>query len=249
MKNGRFRIIKVVAISTLAAFLLSGTVLMASPQTREVIFGVGVSLNGQRVDFDADSQPFLMDGRTFLPVRAIADMVGLDVDFDDATNTVLLTGGAVAVQPADAPATLDSNLIATSVATGVGAVAGAGSHLVESVNSLTIDGNALGAGMTYRQGLQNPTFPAYSVHNLGERYGRLVGTVGIVENQASISSWRFIGDGLTLANILPTGTNQVYDIDIDISGVSILRIEVQIDSASAAAGQRAVAGFAGEFRP
>ncbi|MCL2574268.1 MAG: copper amine oxidase N-terminal domain-containing protein, partial [Defluviitaleaceae bacterium] len=40
--------------------------------------------------------------RTFLPVRAIADIAGFDVDFDGAENMVILTTegvGAVAVQP------------------------------------------------------------------------------------------------------------------------------------------------------
>ncbi|MCL2573820.1 MAG: copper amine oxidase N-terminal domain-containing protein, partial [Defluviitaleaceae bacterium] len=44
--------------------------------------------------------------RTFLPVRAIADIAGFDVDFDGAENMVILTTegvGAVAVQPTPAP--------------------------------------------------------------------------------------------------------------------------------------------------
>jgi hypothetical protein len=73
--------------------LLSGTVLMASPEARQIVFGVGVSIDGVAVDFDEDMRPFIMDDRTFLPVRAIADIAGFGVDFDLDTNTVLLTTG------------------------------------------------------------------------------------------------------------------------------------------------------------
>jgi len=85
----------------LTMLLLSGTVLMASPETRQLVFGVGVSVDGAAIDFADDMRPFIMDGRTFLPVRAIADIAGFDVGFDGASNTVVLTTGdtAVAVRP------------------------------------------------------------------------------------------------------------------------------------------------------
>ena len=75
----------------LTMIFISGTVLMANPVAREVVFGVNVSVDGDVIQFDYDMRPFIMDGRTFLPVRAIADIAGLGVDFDDATNTVLLS--------------------------------------------------------------------------------------------------------------------------------------------------------------
>jgi len=67
---------------------------MAAAETRQVTFGVGVSVDGADVSFDEDMRPFIMDGRTFLPVRAIADIAGMDVDFDGDANTVILTTGA-----------------------------------------------------------------------------------------------------------------------------------------------------------
>lgn len=85
--------------------VLSGTAVMASPQMREVVFGVRVSHNGTMVSFADDSQPFIMGGRTFLPVRAIADIAGLHVDFVD--GVVILSDApiapTVAPQPTPAP--------------------------------------------------------------------------------------------------------------------------------------------------
>jgi len=77
----------------LTMILISGTVLMASPVTRDIVFGVNVSVDGNVVQFEDDMRPFIMEGRTFLPVRAIADIAGFDVDFDGVTNTVLLRTG------------------------------------------------------------------------------------------------------------------------------------------------------------
>ena len=71
--------------------------------TRQVLYGVSVMLNGQPLQLAADSQPFIMEGRTFLPVRAIADAVGMPVYWDQATWTVWLgtrpVAQAQAVQP------------------------------------------------------------------------------------------------------------------------------------------------------
>jgi hypothetical protein len=75
--------IKAIFFVLVFAMAIFGTVVAASPVMRELAFGVRVSFNGAEVSFAEDSQPFIMGGRTFLPVRAIADLVGLDVDFVD----------------------------------------------------------------------------------------------------------------------------------------------------------------------
>jgi len=65
--------------------------LATSSVTREVSYGVRVSVDGVVLDFDDDMMPFIMDGRTFLPVRGIAEALGLYVGFDAEENTVLLS--------------------------------------------------------------------------------------------------------------------------------------------------------------
>lgn len=60
--------------------------------------GISIVVNDTKiVPQDANGnpvEPFIMDGTTFLPVRAIAGALGLYVDWDGATNTVILTSGA-----------------------------------------------------------------------------------------------------------------------------------------------------------
>jgi len=86
MKNG----IKGYIAGILTCVMLLTVVFASSGVMREVFFGVQVSVNGEVQSFDEDMTPFIVDGRTFLPVRAIAEALGVDVDFDEETNTVLL---------------------------------------------------------------------------------------------------------------------------------------------------------------
>lgn len=44
-------------------------------------------------------EPFLISGTTYLPVRAVSGMLGLDVAWDDATSTVSLTDPDVPLNP------------------------------------------------------------------------------------------------------------------------------------------------------
>lgn len=56
---------------------------------------IKITLNGEEVE-PKDSEgkvvePFIIDGTTYLPVRAVADALGLNVDWDGKTSTVILT--------------------------------------------------------------------------------------------------------------------------------------------------------------
>ncbi|MCL2199575.1 MAG: peptidylprolyl isomerase [Defluviitaleaceae bacterium] len=73
-----------------AVLTATATAAIAAAQTREITYGVGVTLHGRTVQFDEADRPFVSDGRTFLPVRALADLLGLPVDFDVENNIVIL---------------------------------------------------------------------------------------------------------------------------------------------------------------
>lgn len=63
--------------------------------------GIQITLNGQSVTpTDANGnpvEPFAMEGTTYLPVRAIANALGLGVEWEQATQTVKLIGGGARV--------------------------------------------------------------------------------------------------------------------------------------------------------
>lgn len=51
-----------------------------------------IQINGEKIStvdtFGNTAEPFIVDGRTYLPVRAIGEALGLEVTWDDATSTV-----------------------------------------------------------------------------------------------------------------------------------------------------------------
>jgi len=63
---------------------------MARQETITVHFNnIRIAIDGQVVQ--TENEPFVHNGRTYLPVRDIADAMGFDVTWEDATNTVHLT--------------------------------------------------------------------------------------------------------------------------------------------------------------
>ena len=92
------------AMGVLVSVLLTGTVVMANPVTRELVFGVSVTLNGEALQLSEDNQPFIMGGRTYLPVAAIADALGFDVRWDGTTRTASIEA-AQAMPPVSPVAT------------------------------------------------------------------------------------------------------------------------------------------------
>ena len=67
-------------LSTTVAFAAGGVM-------KEIFFGINVVVDGQTARFPDDMRPFIMDGRTFLPLRAISELLGKPVDYDASTNT------------------------------------------------------------------------------------------------------------------------------------------------------------------
>ncbi|MCL2199068.1 MAG: stalk domain-containing protein [Defluviitaleaceae bacterium] len=77
-------------IGSLITLLLLGatTAVIASSRTIQATYGVGVVVNGVRQNFPDDMRPFISEGRTFLPVRGIAEALDVDVMWEGATQTV-----------------------------------------------------------------------------------------------------------------------------------------------------------------
>ncbi len=82
-------------IATALVLALSGTAL-AVAKTATLNYGdMKITINGSAVvPTDADGnkvQPFAIDGITYLPVRSIANLLDMDLSWDSATNTVVLS--------------------------------------------------------------------------------------------------------------------------------------------------------------
>lgn len=84
-------------IAMATVFALCATSLAASRVVSADLHynGIKITLDGREIiPTDASGnpvEPFIIDGTTYLPVRGIASALGLDVQWDQATNTVILT--------------------------------------------------------------------------------------------------------------------------------------------------------------
>jgi hypothetical protein len=82
-------------IAVLALFFTTAIATTTSVEARELVYGVRVSVNGVVQEFAHDMRPFIMDARTFLPVRGIAEAFGINVGFDPNMNMVYVTNAAL----------------------------------------------------------------------------------------------------------------------------------------------------------
>ncbi len=92
------RVIKCTAVICLVVLLLTCITVYATngSKTAELFYrNIKITLNGQTLTpKDANGnvvEPFIIDGTTYLPLRAISAALGLNVDWDASTSTVKLS--------------------------------------------------------------------------------------------------------------------------------------------------------------
>jgi hypothetical protein len=74
-------------IGVVVMSIFTGVVAFATPQMVEVAFNnIKIMINGKQVE--SDVQPFIYNGRTYVPARAVAEGMGGYVNWDSNTNTV-----------------------------------------------------------------------------------------------------------------------------------------------------------------
>ncbi len=88
---------------------LIGNAVAANRQEQAVLnfSGIKITLDGKEVvPKDANGttvEPFAINGTTYLPVRAVGNAMGLGVDWDQSSNTVLLKTKGETSRPSDEP--------------------------------------------------------------------------------------------------------------------------------------------------
>ena len=94
------KLVRKIGAGVLIGCIAVGTVAVAGAVqglvTRELYYGdITVSLDGTKLELkDANGtsvEPFAIDGTTYLPVRAVSDALGLDVNWDQETQEVQLS--------------------------------------------------------------------------------------------------------------------------------------------------------------
>lgn len=85
-----------IVVALLIGCLVGSAVAKSGTQTAELTYrNIKVELDGKSVALkDANGnavEPFIIDGTTYLPVRAVSEALGLEVGWNADTNTVILT--------------------------------------------------------------------------------------------------------------------------------------------------------------
>ena len=175
-------------------------------------------------------EPFLYNGTTYLPVRAVADALGQPVIWDGKTSSVYLGKHDSSTPAANL---LDMEPFYTEEEEYVVSLGW------EEIGKSGVKDNI---GNTYYKGIHmcddymNVSYGGYQVYLINQKYTHFKGTIALSEKWKSSTGSAMIkiyGDD-KLLYMSPEMTKGVYpeDFDIDVSGVVQIKIEWGDDSPS-----------------
>ena len=220
-----------------AVLLLSTVTVMAQTRAMNITYGVRVVVNGVQQNFAYDMRPFIGEGRTFLPVRGIADALGLDVMWNEATSTVYLNSPTpvTITLPAQQPiATLEPIPTPQQMPVSMNIAA----PPFESFGPLpprmadfaimggTIYDYALIFGGSAR-GTMGPR-TEFTLHNLNGQFNEFSGYIGRIDGTPVENTiLTVIGDNRPIETINVQADALPVNFSIPVEGVRLLRIEIQ----------------------
>jgi hypothetical protein len=217
--------IKGFAIGTLTTlFLLSSSAVFAAPVSKQisaVYNNIKLVVNGNAVtpkDADGvDVEPFIYNGTTYLPVRAVSDALGQLVEWDGKTSTVY-----IGKKPEGTATPLTSIAYAR----------------LKSDTALAIDKFSdktfIVAGKKYFKGISFSNSYSHNnnaeiVYNTNSMYKKLTGIFGIDDNGkdygSKVASLTIIGDGKELFASDPTHPGDIVDVNVDITNINQVTIQ------------------------
>ena len=221
----------------LVMVLISSTVVFAGGVMREIHYGVNVVVNGRQLQLEGIDRPFIMDGRTFLPASVIAQALGASSQWNAETFTVYINSPTTvtpqpmptpAPQPTPPPISMPEPLFEVTSVFERG-----GDLQLATINML---GNPFPNTLRTRQAPWSSANvrSGWEHRNIDRQYNIITGTIGRIDGSATrgISTISFIGDGRTLAAFNVDGDTLPTDISVNVTGVQILRIQIDQPPAS-----------------
>lgn len=193
------------------------TISVATPISVNPDASIVIALNDQKQKSYSGGQPvypFIYNGTTYLPVRAVCNMVSMPVDWDATTRTVILGDKASTITPpAVQPVPVGAKVLTDKDMIQLAHEYKDGSFFIESdagvCPSINLDFNT--------NGYKTVTFTV-TTNDVGDKHNQNVFVVG----RDSINSY---GKGLAL-DLTPQayGTTKTYSVDI--SGYKVGEINV-----------------------
>lgn len=94
MKN--MKKFRAIAVGLVLALVLGTAAMAASGKTVTIFPGVTITVNGTKstpVDVNGNEvETFIYNNSTYVPLRYFSELMGVNVEWDEATNTVKLSG-------------------------------------------------------------------------------------------------------------------------------------------------------------
>jgi len=232
-----------IVLGFLLAVLLLGAVpvVSAATQSISVTYGINVIVNGVRQTFSNDMRPFTSGGRTFLPVRGIAEALGADVSWDAATSTVRINSGTQLPSPGSSTPTSDifgfndlEQLLIGNSELERGVPAG----FVVRGQEIPISTNAL---RYHRVNVNrnNNLHHASNRYAIDGRFSRMTVSFAVADNMSDAARLVITADDgggsfREIGSFVATAGTHAVDVDIPIAGVETLIITVSLTHTSVA---------------
>lgn len=197
-------------------------------ETIEVFYrNIKLKVQGVEVPVTADNEPFIYQGRTYVPLRVVSEALDYDVEWDGATFTVLI---------GDAPGEVFLSELKPYHLEGINS----NQLKYDTAANMVMDGQRYHNGIQISKKLSTDLFgkryPGELLFNLDAEYSRLTGLVGLDDNTGrNFTSLvvSFYGDDKLLTTVdLKKEQPKPIPVDIDVTGVLVLKIVVYGESSN-----------------
>ena len=215
MKNNSKKIVLILLVLT---FITIGSIAYArdGKKTVDIYYrNIKILVDGKPVAFNKDAtgnqvEPFIYEGTTYLPVRAVGEALGMNVKWDGETSTVSL-----------------------------GEVAGSINYLTETLepyNKKDIDIFKLDSptklhitGTEYKTGYKFKGYNSNMIFNLNGIYSEVRGTIGYSgkESHDEQKEFNVYLDGTLYKSIIVEAKELGKEIVIPVSGVNQIKFEAK----------------------
>lgn len=235
---GTFRgfILGVLVCSLVMGFALPALAANYNQNINVVYRDIKMKINGNTITpRDASGsvvEPFIYNGTTYLPVRAVGDAVGYTVNWDQNSATVDLVGRGTY---GNTPTPNDSGT-PNNTTTYVNMIDVHPPYSVSSTWQIEYFPSTAGSGITmagksYKNSIYIGGGDNHASFNLSGKYSTLSGVMGAVDGSTSNGSdynltVNFYGDGSLIKSVEVTPTGVPKDFSLNVDGVSDLKIEI-----------------------
>ena len=168
----------------------------------------------------SDQQGFIYNGRTYVPLRFMAEASGLSVDWDGHTNSIYVGGNTTSTPTQNAP-TENAAQYMDDVMQPFNT-----QELIKGDLPFNLGGNEYFHGYKYLLGIIGYSDNGSITFNLGGNYRQINGLIGIDDSDCGGSANIIVyGDGNELGSYDLKPGSLPQDFKIDVTGVTQLVIE------------------------